>query len=59
MWTLIFVFSMHNNTGSNMATIVVPNFKTEQACLVAQKALIEQTTRRYNYVKMNMCVKGE
>lgn len=59
MWTLIFVFSMWEQASSNMSTVVVPNFKTQEACLIAQKALIEQTIKRNNYVKLNMCVKGE
>lgn len=59
MWTLIFVFSMWKGGSSGVTSFVVPNFKTKQACLNAQKALIEQTVRRNNYVHINMCVKGE
>jgi hypothetical protein len=59
MWALVFVFGMWKSGNSGVTSFVVPNFKTEQACMIAQKALIDQTVRRNNHVHINMCVKGD
>lgn len=59
MWTLIFVFATYTNSQSSVATIVVPTFKNKEACMAAQSALLEQARVRGEYVRMNMCFKGE
>jgi hypothetical protein len=60
MWTLVFVFSVFNyNQNINLSTTVVPSFKTVEACMVAQRALIRQAESKGYPVHLNMCVKGE
>lgn len=59
MWTLIFVFATWTSATSSVATIVVPAFKTRESCMAAQSALLQQAKERGEYVRMNMCVKGE
>ncbi len=59
MWTLVFVFSLYTNNGAaSLSTTVVPSFKTVEACMVAQRALIRQAESKGYPVHLNMCVKG-
>ncbi len=60
MWTLVFVFSLYTHASAvNLSTTVVPSFKTVEACMIAQRALIRQAESKGYTVHLNMCVKGE
>jgi len=59
MWTLVFVFA---NSVSNVAapsTIIIPAFKSKEACMSAQQSLIDQAKVRQHVIRMNLCVKGD